>query len=575
MNRTLPLLTAGLGLAITLAFPLAAHAQPSAATSSGPAQQAATPPEQELSARILYTFLLAEIAGARGELGISLQAYMDLAQRTQDPRIARRATEIALFARNTQAASEAARIWAKTDPSSEEAKRVLAGVLAGGDGQLEQVQGQLARLLASAPEQIENHLLGLNRAFTRVADKQAVRTVINNLTEPYLNHPEAHFARAQAAITADDAIDALAEIDNALQLRADWEPATLFKSQLLSQSGADAESLKLLEDYLGRKPDSRNARLSYARALVSAKQFDPARREFRSLLEAAPEDRDLMYAVGLLSAQLDDFDTATPLLAGALKAQHPESNSIRLNLGQIADRNGRPDEAIKWYGDVEQGQHYVDAQFRIANILAQQGKMDAARKHLQALQTTESTRSRLILAEAQMLRNAGQTQEAYSVIDNGLRDDPDNADMLYESAMLAERLGKLQVMEGRLRKLIALDPDHAHAHNALGYSFADRGVNLEEAEALIIRALELTPNDPFILDSLGWVRFRRGDSAEALTHLERAYGLRPDPEIAAHIGEVLWTLDRRQDASRIWSEALEAHPENSALKEAMQRLKAK
>jgi tetratricopeptide (TPR) repeat protein len=572
MNRNFFFPAACLGLALALAVPSFAQTDEGTADAA-PTDTAplASLPEQELSPRTLYTFLLAEIAGARGQVGVSLQAYLDLARRTRDPRIARRAVEIALFARDMPAATEAARLWTETEPDSDEARRVLAGVLAGGSGQLEQVQLQLARLLAQSPEQIDTHLLGLNRAFARVADKRAVKAVITRLTEPYVDRPEAHFARAQASMAASDELGALAAIETALKLRPDWEPAILFKAQVLAQSNAADDALALLKAHLERRPDSQTARLSYARALVTARQFDAARNEFRTLLDAAPDDRDLLYAVGLLSAQLEDFDAATPLLERALAAGHPEADGIRLNLGQIAERRENFDGALRWYRSIEPGRQYLDAQIRIAATLAHQGKLQEAREHLKNVEADDETRKRLRLVEAQLLRSVGHESEAYELLDDALQKSPNDPDLLYESSMLAELMGKADIMEGRLRKLIALKPDHAHAHNALGYSLADRGVRLEEAESLIARALELTPGDPFILDSMGWVRFRRGDPEAALGHLERAYGMRPDPEIAAHLGEVLWTLKREADAARIWNEALRAHPDNAVLKSVMQR----
>ncbi|WP_407279701.1 tetratricopeptide repeat protein [Aromatoleum evansii] len=569
MNRLISSFASGLGLAIALAFPASAQSAP-APDDTAPA---AALPGQELSARTLYTFLLAEIAGARGEIGVAVQAYADLAQRTRDPRIARRAMEVALYARNMPAAIDAARIWSEADPDSEEARRILAGLLAGGDGQLEQVQAQLARLLAQSPENLDNHLMGLNRAFSRVQDKEAVKGIVMRLTEPYTSHPEAHFARAQAAVGAGDIMESIASIDTALRLRADWEPAVLFKAQLLSQSGAMQEATKLVREYLERHPDSRNARLAHARALVSTRQFEAARAEFRRLLDGAPDDRELMYAVGLLSAQLEDYDVAVTQLERALNAGHPDDDSIRLNLGQVAERRNDSETALRWYRAIEPGPQHFDAQLRIASVLARDGKLKEAREHLRGVKVEQSERKRLLLAEAQLLRGAGKDAEAFELIDSALRDNADDTDLLYESSMLAESLGKHEIMEGRLRKLIALRPDFSHAYNALGYSLADRGLRLDEAEALIVRALELTPDDPFILDSMGWVRFRRNDAAGALAHLEKAYGMRQDPEIAAHLGEVLWTLKRQSDASRVWDEALKTNPDNDALKSTVKRLR--
>lgn len=565
MKRSLSQLAIGMAAAFALGF-----AAPAARADDPPDEKL---PAQELTARTLYQFLLAEIAGARGQIGLSTQLYLELARSTRDPRIARRATEIALFSRDIDAATQAAQLWAELSPESDEARRILAGVTAGRDNRLDDIQIQLARALAQHPENLTQNLLGLNRALGRIQDKQITRQLVQRLTEPYLDYPEAHFARAQAAIIADNALEALAAIDGALAVQADWEPAIVFKAQLLQQGGATQEAVKFLAQQLERRPDSRNLRLTYARALVSARQFEAARAEFGRLLAASPDDRDLIYANALLAQQLEDDAGAEQLFSRALEAGHPEADAIRLGLGQLADKHGDGARARNWYEQVGTGRHYAEAQLRLAQSLARDGKLDEARKILSADAGDDDANRRFVLAEAQLLRDANRSEEALQVIDQALRAAPDDTDLLYESAMLAERLDRMEVMEGRLRKLIALAPDHAHAYNALGYSLADRGQRLDEAEQLIGRALEISPDDPFILDSMGWVRFRQGRADDAATHLQRAYGIRPDPEIAAHLGEVLWVLGRRGDADRVFDEALTAHPENTVLRDTVARVR--
>ncbi|MBW7860498.1 MAG: tetratricopeptide repeat protein [Rhodocyclaceae bacterium] len=531
-------------------------------------------PVQELTPEMLYLMLIGEIAGARGELAIGVEAYLKLAGLTRDPRVARRATEIALFAHDIPSATRAATIWNETDPSSDEARRVLASVLASSGDRLNEVQLHLARILAESPEQLRQNLLGLNRALARVPDKQMIHAIVFRLTEPYLDEPAAHFARAQAeAALEEGGVAALAAIEDALELDPAWEPAILFKTQLLVQLDATEQALAYLRTLLAARPDQRNLRMTYARTLVSARHFEAARDEFRTLLAASPDDRDLMYAVALMSTQLDDYETARTLFERVLDAGHPEADGIRLNLGQIAERRKQPDDAMRWYRTVAPGSHFIDAQIRIATLLANSGELEPARAHLRALEVDDADRRRLLFAETMLLRDAGRIEDALTLLDAALLEEPDDGQLLYESAMLAERLDRLNVMEARLRKLIALEPDHAHAYNALGYSLADRGQRLEEAEELIAHALELTPDDPFILDSMGWVRYRRSDPAGALAHLERAYQLRPDPEIAAHLGEVLWVLDRREEAERVWVEALSSHPENETLQRTVQRMR--
>lgn len=276
MNFKLTSMAAGLALAGLLATTAPALAD------DPPASAAAERlPAQELTADVLFMLLLGEIAGARGEIGVSVEAYMELARRTRDPRIARRATEIALFAQDIESAAEAARLWADSDPDSDEAQRVLAGILASNGERLNEVQIQLARILANAPEQLEQNLLGLHRALARVPNRETVRAIVNRLTEPYLNQPAAHFARAQAAVAVDDGVAAVTALERALELRPNWEPAVLFKAQLLVQLETAQAAVRLLDTYLDAHPESDPARLAYARALVSARDFGAAREQFR------------------------------------------------------------------------------------------------------------------------------------------------------------------------------------------------------------------------------------------------------------------------------------------------------
>lgn len=577
MKHNLYSLLAGLGLACALASnPVAAAPDPADPATERPPLDVTTLPQQELTPQVLFLLLIGEIAGARGEVNVSVDAYLQLARETRDPRIAKRATEIALFARDMSTAATAARMWADADPESEEARRVLAGVLAGGGQQLNEVQIQLARILAGSREQLEQNLLGLNRALARVPDKEVVRRIVERLVEPYESEPAAHFAVAQARAATADGVGALDAIDNALALRPGWEPALAFKAQLLVQLDAVEDAIELLEAHLAQDPDNRNIRLTYARTLVTANDFEGALAEFQRMLDDTPDDRDLMYAVALVSSQLDQLERASTWFERALEAGHPEADGIRMNLGNLAEQRELPEEALRWYRSVGPGQYYFDAQLRVAAIIAQQGDLEAAQAHLHALPVDDDEeRKRVLFAEVLLLRNAEQYAYALALVDSALKTQPEDADLLYESGMLAERLDKLDVMEARLRKLIEVDAEHAHALNALGYSLAERGMRLEEAEELIRRALELAPEDPFILDSMGWVRFRRDAPEEALEHLEHAYELRADPEIAAHLGEVLWSLDRRDEANAVWNEALREHPDNDVLKDAVERLRAR
>jgi len=575
MNRLLFALLATLAL-VAGTLP-SARAEPIAAMDiKEELPQAAPVEDSAMTPELLYTLLLAEIAGARGRFDVAVPSYIALTRQTQDPRIAKRATEIALFARNLPAAAETAKLWAESDPRSEDARQVLAGLLAGGGAQVNEAQFQLARILAEHPDHLEQNLLSLNRALGSLPDKEAVRDIIDRLTLPYLSQPGAHFARAHAAATADDFGAAMDEIDTALAMRPDWEPAILFKAQLLAKNRQLEESLRLLQLHLHHEPDSHNVRQVYARLLILQDRPEEALVEFRYLLDAMPDNVDLMYGVAMLSMQLGDFETASPLLERALNEGHHENDGIRMQLGQLDEYRHDYDKALKWYGEIAaDSPNYINAQARIAAVYAKQGKLTEARTLLREAGTTEEERQRLQLVEITMLRDIGHLQEAMDLAETGLRAEPDDPALLYESAMIAEKLERLDVMETRLRRLIELEPDNAHAYNALGYSFADHGQRLDEAEKLIGRALELMPEDPYILDSMGWVHFRRGDSDTALRFLQQAYEVRADPDIAAHLGEVLWSLGRHDDARRVWNKALKIAPDNDIIIKTINRLDVK
>lgn len=536
-----------------------------------PAPRIESLPSLELTPQILYQLLMAEIAGQRGNMALSTRAYVDLARSTRDPRIARRAVEIAMFSRQNDAALEAAKLWNEIDPKSAQARQMLAGVLVG-SGRLDEAQDHVARLLEQEGEGLPGALLRLNRLFARQADKAQVQRIVGKLTEPYLSkHAEAHYARGEAALNASDNATAVVEAEQALSIRPNWEQAVLMKAQG-QRAASPEESVDTLRAFLSKNPRSREVRLQLARALVNDKQYSEAREEFRKLLKDFPGNADVVYAVGVLSMQLSDFDAAEANFRKLLEMNYREPNLARLYLGQIAEERKRTDEALDWFGAVEAGDQYVAAQTRIGHILAQRGKIDEARQSLQAAAATSSRdRVQFLLAEAQILRDAGRTQEAYDMLDKSLVSQPDHPDLLYETALIAERLDRMDVMETHLRKLIALKPDNAHAYNALGYSLADRGQRLDEAQALVGKALEISPDDPFILDSMGWVLYRKGDLQGALAPLQRAYGMRPDPEIAAHLGEVLWSMGKRDDAQKLWSDAARANPQNEVLANAIKK----
>ena len=530
-------------------------------------------PNQELTENLLYEFLLAEIAIQRGNAALSAQAYVDLAKRTRDPRIARRATEVAaLYARMNNAAIDAATVWHETEPGSTRALEALAGLLVAA-GRYDEALPNLRKLLTGAANDPANGFTQLTRTLANAQDKQAALKLVRSLAADYPKLADAHFAVARAAVNAGDERVALEEARQAGQLRPDWEAAVLLEAQLLQKASAD-QAASLLGGYLKKYPTARETRLAYARLLVAQKRFGEARAEFQKLMAGIPDSTDAAFAVALLSLQLKDYDAAEKYLRSLIESPYRDKDGVRLYLGQVAEERKNLPEALRWYGEVGEGEQYVQAQIRYGQVLARQGKLDEARVRLQqAAAKNSQQRVQLILAEAQLLRDANQPKTAFDLVAQALDRVPNNPELLYDYAMLAEKIERVDILEASLRKLIAIRPEHAHAYNALGYSLADRNQRLPEARELIEKALQLAPEDSFIIDSMGWVLYRMGKLKDSLGYLRRAFAGRPDPEIAAHLGEVLWALGERAEAERVWGDAARESPDNETLANTIKRLK--
>ncbi|HEV7476909.1 MAG TPA: tetratricopeptide repeat protein [Burkholderiales bacterium] len=555
---------------LALAVALACAALPAAAQGKKSVPPAAQ--SSELSEPMLYEFLLGEIALQRGDAGLAAQTYVDLAKRTRDPRIARRAVEVANQARMPELALEAAKLWQEIEPASAQALQVVAALLVTSK-RVEEAEPYLVKLLAADGVNVENGFMQMNRLLAGNPDKAANVRVVRNLAAKYPELAQAQFAVAQAAALAGDDAAALEAIRRAGKLRPDWETAAIFEAQLL-QKQSPAEAAKVLGNFVEKYPTAREARINYARVLVLDKRFPEARKQFEALLAASPGNTEVIYAVGLLAFQLKDYAVAEENMKRLLGLKYRDPSGVRYVLGQIAEEQKHWPEAIKWYESVADGDQVIPARVRAAGAMAKQGKVDEARALLQRVgDEFPDEKVQFTVAEAQLLRDANRNREAYDMLGQALKQDPEQPELLYDYALTAEKLERYDVLETNLRKLIQVRPDHAHAYNALGYSFAERNTRLPEAKKLIEKALEIAPEDYFIIDSLGWVLYREGDLKGAAEQLRRAYGGRPDAEIGAHLGEVLWVMGQRAEADKVWQESLKASPENESLQKTIKRFK--
>jgi tetratricopeptide (TPR) repeat protein len=529
-------------------------------------------PSSDLNEPMLYEFLLGEIALQRGDNGLAAQTFLDLAKRTRDPRVARRAVEIANQSRMPELALEAAKTWHELDTGSSQALQVVAALLVA-NKRVDDALPYLEKLLATDGVNLENGFMQLNRLLAANPDKAANLRVVRQLVSKHPQLPQAHFALAQASVSAGDEDAAIAAIRRASALRPDWELAALLEAQI-AQRRSPAAAAKVLGDFVAKNPNSREARLNYARVLVMDKRLPEARKQFEAVLAANPGNTEVIYAVGLLAFQLKDFPVAEENMKRLLSLGYRDANGVRYLLGQIAEEQKQWPQAMQWYERITEGEQLIPARMRSANVLARQGKLDEARSFLKrAAAENPDEEAQLIVAEAQLLREANRNQDAFTLLREALQKEPDQPELLYDYALTAEKLERFDVLESNLRKLIEVRPDHAHAYNALGYSFAERNQRLPEARKLIERALELAPDDYFILDSLGWVLYREGDLKGAAEQLRRAYSGRPDAEIGAHLGEVLWVMGERDEANRVWQESLKSGPENETLQKTIQRFK--
>jgi tetratricopeptide (TPR) repeat protein len=533
-------------------------------------------PSVELTEELLFKLLSAEFAAQRGDWQTGYITTMAIAQETRDPRVARRAAEIALGAKRADEALNAVRLWRSLAPNSEEAAQYYLSFIVMGDNLAEAKPILEQRLRDARPQTRGLMAFQIQRLLGRAKDKAGAFNLLEEVLRPYQDLTEARLALSQAAMANQDAVRARREAEAALKSKPDSELAALTLAQVIPDKG---EAANWLAAFLKRYPKSRDVRLAYARMLVEQKQYQNARGEFETLLQHQPQDLTALFALGVLSSQVNDVAAAEKYLKTYLQVLSAEPDEERdptqalLILAQIAEDRKDTESALKWLAQIEPGENYVGAQIKRAQLYAKRGDLTAARQILQEIDAPgEREQVQLIIAEGQIMREAGQQQQAMDVLREGLKQFPSNTDLLYDYAMLAEKNGKFDIMETSLRKIIALAPENQHAYNALGYSLAERNIRLQEAYELIEKAVKLAPDDPFIMDSMGWVQFRLGRLKEAEALLRRAYELRPDAEIAVHLGEVLWTKGQKEDAQKFWRDAQTKDPQNDTLKSTLARL---
>jgi Flp pilus assembly protein TadD len=535
-----------------------------------PAETPPVLPSVKLSSDLLYEYLLSEVASQRGNDTVAVEGSLDLAKKTRDPRLAMRAAKLALQFGQFDSAIGALKLWRDTDPSSILARRMLSSVLLR-SGKLDEARDEFANLLKADESHSAQNFIQIYQMLATYPDQAAALKLMRDLAQPYPRVAEAHWAVAQLAQASGDMELALHEAEQARSLRPEWNMAVSLEALLLQKNNPQ-QGLDMLRSYLASYPDEHEIRLQYARELLDQKQFKLAREQFRYMADKNPDNPEFAYAIALISLQLNDFKNAEIELKQALSKGKKDQDTVQYYLGQLSEAKNNDDEAIAHYRQVKNGEFLVPAQIRTAYLLSKHGQLAEARQILHEVQTTDNEqRAKLAMIEAQLLREANQFDEAYRVLNQALEKLPNDIDLLYETAMMADKIGKPGVFEELMRKLIKIKPDHAQAYNALGYGMLERNERIPEAMKLVEKALQLAPNDASIMDSVGWGYYRSGKLDESVKMLRRAYAGNANPEIAAHLGEVLWVRGDKAEARKIWRESLKENPGNEPLLTVMKK----
>ena len=521
-------------------------------------------PNVKLSSGLLYEFLLSEIAAQRDNGTVAVDSSLNLAKTTRDPRLAMRAANFALKFGQPDKAVEALEIVRETDPASIMARRMLSLVLLH-IGKIDPARDELAGLLKADESHSAENFIQIYQMLAAYPDQAAALRVMRELAQPYPRVAEAHWAVAQLAQASGDSELALNEAKQARTLRPEWNMAVSLEAILLQKSNPQ-QSLDLLRNYLSTYPDEHEIRMQYARELLDQKQYKAAREQFQYMADKNPDNPEFAYAIALISLQLNDLDSAETELKQALSKGKKDQGTVNFYLGQLSEAKNQDQEALTYYRQIKDGDFLVPAQIRTAYLLSKLGKLAEARQILHEIQPADDQqRAKLAMIEAQLLREANQFGEAYRVLDQAMQKQPEDIDLLYETAMMADKIGKPAVFEELMRKLIRIKPDYAQAYNALGYGMLERNEHIPEAMSLVQKALQLAPNDPSIMDSVGWGYYRSNKLDQSVEMLRRAYAGDANPEIAAHLGEVLWVRGDKAEAKKIWQDSLKKNPGNEPL----------
>lgn len=531
--------------------------------------------EQEFS----YKFMIAELAGRRGYYSLSAQYFLEIAQVLLDIELAERAARLALHEKDYPLAYQATQLWLRLDAGSLQARYNLTRIL----------------LQQNKPEEAAEHLDMLLMALTgkpesqqrlvmeiiEDQDQDQVARLMGSAMEKHNDNPITLLLYARILVGSDKlqkaqtVLEQLFTLQETQKITVDdpsYDEAVFVYIYVLSQQDKTEQALAWLKDLLAKNPDNQEWQLDYARLLAENGEVEQAIQAFEALTAKDPNNEKLLYALGVLHLQTEQLTKAKIYFNRLLNAA-PDNDLAYYYLAQIAEIEKKPNTALAWYRQIDEtSSNYMNAQARIAVLLVDIGKFAQAIEHLHSISThSESEHLSLVQFEVELYMQEERYSDALAVYDVNIKRYPDNLNLRYMRAMLAEKMGHIELLEQDLRYILKIEPEHVDALNALGYSLSNHTDRHEEAYSLVKKAFTLRPEAYYILDSMGWVLYRQGKAEEAVDYLRKAFKLNPDPEVAAHLGEVLWVIGEKQEAKSVWTQATEMFPEEELLLEVIER----
>ena len=527
----------------------------------------------DAQSELMYEVLVGELSGQFGDVGQALEHYVNAAQLTDDPSVAERATRIAMFAKDWPAGIKAATRWSELVGENLEISQIL-GVLELRSGNIDGAVPHFEKIMLAADDSPAKGYSIIGAVLAREPDSESSLKLLEKLVNKHFENPYGHLTLASLAFQSQDFQRTIDESELALGFKPDLIEARAMRAQALMNLGETDQALAAMKIIVEEEPGNREMRTAYSRMLIGAERYDEAIREFEVLLVANPNDGELIYRLGLLYLQQKEFGKAKVKFKRLVDRQQRVDES-HYYIGRTDEEQKNFSEAIAEFEKVKQGEYYIDAKARMASIYVERDGIDKAQTYLKGLRSTLSTPESIIevyLIEGQLLHDEELYVAAMDLYSEGLQEFPGHSDLLYARALMAEEIDRIDLLEADLKLILAEDPENASALNALGYTLADHNSRVDEALGYIKKALEIRPDDPAVMDSMGWVQFRLGNYAEAETYLRKAFGVLEDAEIAGHLVELLWAQGNYDEANKVMNDMLERFPEDEYILELKQRL---